>query len=88
MKFEIWNWVLSQLCFVVALSATAPILIAQDPPVRVAITGTAAPAGGTYSGFNVNLALNDSWQVAFLANLTGASPTMASSWVPLDRSSP
>ena len=48
----------------------------QTAPVRVALTGTAAPAGGNYTvtaaGFG-NPAINAAGQVAFRADLTGPS---------------
>src|SRR2546428_149098 len=42
------------------------------PPTLVALTGTAAPAGGNYDGFYDTL-FNNSGQVAFLGYVTGGS---------------
>jgi hypothetical protein len=43
------------------------------PPTVVALSGTAAPAGGNYSGFFNPPVLNGAGQVAFYASLTGGS---------------
>jgi hypothetical protein len=58
------------------------LALAQTAPVAVALTSTAAPAGGTYSNFFVSSSnfitepsLNESGQVGFAATLTGGSST-------------
>ncbi len=48
------------------LAQTAP------PPLTVALSGNAAPAGGNYGSFGAPV-LNGSGQVAFVANLTGGA---------------
>ena len=55
------------------LLATRPVA-GQSVPFRIALSGTAAPDGGTYSGFGAfGPILNSSGQVAFTASLTGGS---------------
>jgi hypothetical protein len=42
-------------------------------PTPIALSGTAAPVGGSYISFGARPVLNGSGQVAFIANLTGGS---------------
>ncbi len=48
---------------------------AAAQPVRVALTGTAAPAGGNYTGFTSDPVLNASGQVGYIASLTSGTAT-------------
>ena len=67
-----WTFVAAGLAFALCgLVAPRPVL-AQ---VVVALSGNPAPAGGNYSDFPYSPVLNQSGQVAFVANLTGGSST-------------
>src|SRR4051812_6057512 len=48
---------------------------AQVIVTPLVLSGSAAPGGGTYSGFGVTPVLNASGQVAFFADLTGGLST-------------
>ena len=68
------------LALAAALAATAFGTLAArgqsaGSPTRIVFSGTAAPAGGSYSGFSTP-ALNNSGQLAFRANLSGGSSSV------------
>lgn len=67
------TWKLSLAALAAPWAAAAPT---PAPPLRVALTGDAAPAGGNYNTFSVSPVLNGTGHVAFTASLTGGASTM------------
>jgi hypothetical protein len=71
--------VVTGLALLVGTAAVVPRTAAQTPPVRVALSGTAAPAGGNYAHpFPTTFqqpVVNESGRVYFYADLTGGTAT-------------
>ncbi len=73
------NWTIFMVGLTIGWGGVGPRpAVAQTVPVRVALTGTAAPTGGNYTisaaGFG-NPVVNGTGQVAFTADLTGGTAT-------------
>src|SRR5262245_23818623 len=68
-----WTLLVCTLAVAVGPVGVRPA-VAQLPLTRVALSGTPAPAGGTYGGFDPPR-VNGAGQVAFRASLSGGSST-------------
>src|SRR5438105_10133401 len=71
-----WTWLMAVLLVGPGGLVGPRPAAAQSSPTLVALSGTAAPAGGNYSSFSAfGPVLNESGQVAFKGFLTGGSST-------------